>query len=663
MTPPAVLLSIASALRPLNITPCGLEYCGGSVKSLSSNLEGDVWASWGEALRSARAACAIWPDKSGVRSFRLPESVVAQLPFLVESVSPRWRPAARVAVLIEASAVAWAALDRSLAKPRGRLVRPRLKNAAARGRGEIRRYLGSYRCSQFLVQLLRRLHCGKGCDLGHCAALLAPESQEAFLFPLHYFQQTLLHTNNAAWLSVGRWPWWRRANLSGEMVDPAARDEVLHRAFRAFIHGLRSCVGLVEWWPTDGTLLALLRYGDLRGHLTNGKVDVVDRDLDFMVGVHNESDWEDVQHLFPSLLEYNAAPDDVECGARIDGRTQRHFLASQFVLDSVECTYCAGERASQRHFNPRACVVVSMQRYLIDSRKRVAIVQRICNETGGCVTVSDAAPLQHWRGELPLRLLRPFGLCRGPGGASLPCPRSAVAVLSLLNEGEHAAGGASCLAFPFITGERQADDERNWRLLDEGLDTRDLDMLVRFSHGLASHGFASFWGEISEPQTPCGRILTGGSGSLVLPQLVTEGPDDLFELRSLMLRKEMEVSVLHPEYSEHWEALKISACAWLALTPQCEDLTLHDVAEMWQFGEWLPNRLLAAFPTTTAAAGLVAISAVLAKTYEPTGTTQLQEAKLVVGQIKKLCGARCNVSPKGHYWVFMRLQEVLNVWT
>ena len=45
------------------------------------------------------------------------------------------------------------------------------------------------------------------------------------------------------------------------------------------------------FWPTKGTLLAMLRYGAWHGELSEGKMDIVDRDMDFAVLVSSAETW------------------------------------------------------------------------------------------------------------------------------------------------------------------------------------------------------------------------------------------------------------------------------------------------------------------------------------------------------------------------------------
>ena len=61
---------------------------------------------------------------------------------------------------------------------------------------------------------------------------------------------------------------------------------------RAFTDAVQTLTALgQDWFPAGGSLIALLRYGELHGHLADGKVDVVDTDLDFNVRVEGQRHW------------------------------------------------------------------------------------------------------------------------------------------------------------------------------------------------------------------------------------------------------------------------------------------------------------------------------------------------------------------------------------
>ena len=75
------------------------------------------------------------------------------------------------------------------------------------------------------------------------------------------------------------------------MMDPRANVEVMEQAFNESLKALEICASKSEgagqdpwqYFPASGTLLTLLRYGELVGRFPDGQVDVVDKDLDFFI--------------------------------------------------------------------------------------------------------------------------------------------------------------------------------------------------------------------------------------------------------------------------------------------------------------------------------------------------------------------------------------------
>lgn len=75
-----------------------------------------------------------------------------------------------------------------------------------------------------------------------------------------------------------------------------------HSAFSECVAVLES--NQVQYFPSRGTLIGLVRYGDLQGKLSGFKVDVVDRDMDWMVHVDSADSWFHLaQQISASLLD------------------------------------------------------------------------------------------------------------------------------------------------------------------------------------------------------------------------------------------------------------------------------------------------------------------------------------------------------------------------
>lgn len=98
---------------------------------------------------------------------------------------------------------------------------------------------------------------------------------------------TLAGLLDDGWYAV---PPWVRSNFTGVMIDMDAFDGTYRQALLTMIHAL-DAAGPQEYWPTEGTLIALLRYGSLPGKLSQGKVDVVDKDIQFMLLAQTEDEF------------------------------------------------------------------------------------------------------------------------------------------------------------------------------------------------------------------------------------------------------------------------------------------------------------------------------------------------------------------------------------
>ena len=87
--------------------------------------------------------------------------------------------------------------------------------------------------------------------------------------------------------------WWELSNITGAMANDERLKDFMYRAFSSIIHTLEICSSLHEVvvGVHGGTLIALLRYGELVGSVA-GFSDHVDNDIDFYALVRSLSQWE-----------------------------------------------------------------------------------------------------------------------------------------------------------------------------------------------------------------------------------------------------------------------------------------------------------------------------------------------------------------------------------
>jgi len=277
-------------------------------------------------------------------------------------------------------------------------------------------------------------------------------------------------------------------------VNGSDFDAQMERTFNIVVDVLNA-LG-VEFWPTGGTLIGALRYGLLAGHLTDGKIDSTDDDLEFMIGVQEEDTW-------PRLA------------GQIETRLLRKGLQACYLQISEPSD-------KYRHrLRPDTLTCGSFQPYSIAVELRSYIVQdgfafqHTLRDVPGCAKNTRPLPLlcftyelpyfQHWHGKLPLRLVYPFTNCL-LFQRTVPCPARPIEFLLGWNGGEYDLSGY-CLAVPLLTQDRTPRDPRNVDLAERGLSSNDLTLLQDRARQMHSMGFASFWPQWSSGVCPSLHVL------------------------------------------------------------------------------------------------------------------------------------------------------------
>jgi len=319
-----------------------------------------------------------------------------------------------------------------------------------------------------------------------------------------------------------------------------ASEEAVHDGWREIKESMDNAAGVgTEWWPIMGTLIGLLRYGRLHGRLSDGKVDLVDDDIDLLVVIPSADAWLAFCLKLTKLLRQVGW---LGCAhalqLRYHNNTQR-LAGAGADLRGLAILICAriGHLAdvilnvywvlpveahqpvhSQAADCPRA-VSRGPRAPTCGARVRIAEVHAVaaaditeevlCMSGGGCWSVS--AFFGHWPGAvLPARLRQPAGRCEAWGQPAV-CPHAAAHIAQHWNNGEYwrppAVGsvydGWPCLALPDIAcpdpsalGEslawhidRQPSEPRNVRLREEGLSRDDIAVLRMERRRLQNRGF------------------------------------------------------------------------------------------------------------------------------------------------------------------------------
>ncbi|CAE7499136.1 unnamed protein product [Symbiodinium natans] len=241
---------------------------------------------------------------------------------------------------------------------------------------------------------------------------------------------------------------------------------------------LRDCLAVLErakvqHFPTGGTLVGLVRYGELQGQLSGGKVDVVDRDMDWMVRAESLDAW--------FLLAKKIS----------DALIARGWLRCELLPSLTEVNVWAGQKQRMkciRHLPYLA--VADFEAYSVDGESlqtgfcecEYGMAMVDARQEPGCLCSGKAYSLEN---VLPLQSCRVHK-------ASVPCPRRPAAYLAEVFEIKR------CLALPTLTEGRAPNDERNLRLLEEGLNASDVHLLRRAAAKLNKSGYASFLADFAD---------------------------------------------------------------------------------------------------------------------------------------------------------------------
>lgn len=310
--------------------------------------------------------------------------------------------------------------------------------------------------------------------------VLRSESSPELGWPLSRGEKRVQRYYDMLWGDV-----YDSADTWAMMEQPGSiSDELYHAAF-AEVASVLGGLGL-EWWPCRGTLIALLRHGWRSGNLSRGLVDVVERDIDVMLGVDTEAAW-------PSLAA------EIERQLRVLGWDQCWAKSSAEFESSLRDTlrrdllYCI--RTSPGY------MLLDITSYIKDTPGPYVFVHRVCNDARreggmafnhsliageGCYVPTNIGPLRGGGGLLRRdSILPPTQCCAGK--LSVPCPRRPLETIEAM---VHSGLEASCISLPTTRG-RDPDDPWTQRLQEAGLRAEDVRVLRERSARLEARGCRS----------------------------------------------------------------------------------------------------------------------------------------------------------------------------
>ena len=278
------------------------------------------------------------------------------------------------------------------------------------------------------------------------------------------------------------------AKMEGKTPDVS--DEVYHQLLFEVAEVLEALEA--EWWPCRGTLIALLRHGARSGPLSSGKVDVVDTDIDLMVGVQSEEDFDQLGRSVEARLLQRGWD---RCWTKSSAESG---LPEQFAMRR-DLLYCMRR-------DPYMMLDVTSYVTGVQPVVPYVFVHRLCESMlapggsgstgslpalpagrrlGSFCRVAEVGPLRQNRGILNRDSLYPLRKCRALD-RTVPCPSKPLDTLLAMS---HSGLSAKCIALPDTRG--RSEDHFTRQLSEEGLDSEDVYILQARAQHLDSQGFQS----------------------------------------------------------------------------------------------------------------------------------------------------------------------------
>ena len=232
----------------------------------------------------------------------------------------------------------------------------------------------------------------------------------------------------------------------------------------------------VEWWPSEGTLIGMLRWGDNFGEVDDGVL-CSDTDIDIMVRVRNEKEWNEIKNKFSQkLLSDKMWKECIPHNHNIGISRKPKFTCYTY--------HKFGERLNSDDTN----IHIDLHSYFVDEKNNIICMDPVCLENPEICR--NKYPFQKWGGVAPYR-----GLIvdkNGKFGQSkfddmvVPSPYHPIEILSLWNDGEY--GDGNDLHLP----KGNYCFKRKWIKNDYVLTANDRSKLRNISKNLYREGYASF---------------------------------------------------------------------------------------------------------------------------------------------------------------------------
>jgi len=193
----------------------------------------------------------------------------------------------------------------------------------------------------------------------------------------------------------------------------------------------------LEWWPTEGTLIGILRYGSNFGKLPSIGDIATDTDIDIMIRVESDKEWVELSKILENKITKIGNFDYCKLmwAGNKGGEKDKLTCYTKYKIGGYN-------------------IHTDIHRYLVNEKENYAYTNTINN--------NKSYPFQYWNNKIPYR-----GIITDINGkmrkakynsVTVPCPYKASKILQLWNDGEYIKDD---IIYP-IGGVIIKDNEYKW---------------------------------------------------------------------------------------------------------------------------------------------------------------------------------------------------------
>jgi hypothetical protein len=230
----------------------------------------------------------------------------------------------------------------------------------------------------------------------------------------------------------------------------------------------------LEWWPTEGTLIGILRYGSNFGKLPSIGEIATDTDIDIMVRVESDKEWKELSanliNKITKIADFNKCTLMHAGNPTIDNSPK----------DKLACY--------TKYYFGDCYIHTDIHRYLVNENENYAYVNTVNN--------NNSYPFQHWNNKIPYRgmITDMHGKMRHAkyNSVIVPCPYKASEILQYWNGGEYEKDNISYPVGGVVYKNNDYKFINNETSAPFTLTKSDKDYLHKTWSDLQNNGFESF---------------------------------------------------------------------------------------------------------------------------------------------------------------------------